>query len=259
MNKTLTISSAGKTDIGLKRKKNEDRFLIIDNAQSGYGIDCLGKMFAVADGMGGHLGGEAASRMACEILPEHYHKNIPENQVSSESLIARLEHTIQTAGKRIASASFENRELSGMGTTLSVLLLHEENALIAHVGDSRIYRLRSNELKQLTADHTQVQEMVNLGQMTPEEAAYSPLRHILTQAVGMARGPVAVELRIEPIQKNDVFLLCSDGLHDMVYDDTIKEILLKAASPQVACETLIAEALKQGGKDNITVVVVFCK
>jgi protein phosphatase len=161
----MSISFAGKTDISLKRKKNEDQYLIIDNAQSGYGIDRLGKMFAVADGMGGHLGGETASRMACEILLEYYHKDIAENQILPGSLIARLENTIQAAGKRIASASFENQELAGMGTTLSMLLLHSENALIAHVGDSRIYRLRSNELKQLTTDHTQVHELIDMGQV----------------------------------------------------------------------------------------------
>jgi len=259
MNEILKISSAGKTDIGLKRKNNEDRYLIMDNSDNRYDIDRLGKMFAVADGMGGHLAGETASRMACDALLEYYNEDSSENQLSPETLLARLKNRIHAASKQISSFAFENREYAGMGTTLSVLMLHKENALIAHVGDSRIYRLRSNEFKQLTADHTQVQELVNMGQLTPEEAAYHPLRHILTHAVGRKQSSGAVYTCIEPLQKKDVFLLCSDGLHDMMSDDEIKKVLLKGPSPQAACEKLVAQALKYGGKDNVTVVVVFCE
>jgi serine/threonine protein phosphatase PrpC len=258
MNEILNISSAGKTDIGLKRKNNEDRYLIIDNKDNGYDIERLGKMFAVADGMGGHLAGETASRMACDALLEYYNEGSTENHFSSENLLIKLESMIRAASKKISTCAFENREYAGMGTTLSALILHKENALIAHVGDSRIYRLRSGEFKQLTTDHTKVQELVDMGQMTPEEAEYSHLKHILTHAVGIETGSGTVHTCIEQLQKNDIFLLCSDGLHDMMSDYEIKEILLKGSSPHAACEKLVAEALKFGGKDNVTVVVVFC-
>jgi len=258
MNESLNIFSAGKTDIGLKRKNNEDRYLIIDNKDNGYDIDRLGKMFAVADGMGGHLGGETASRMACDALLAYYNEGSTEN-LSPENLLIRLKNIIQTASKQIISFAFENREYTGMGTTLSVFISHQGNALIAHVGDSRIYRLRSDEFKQLTTDHTQVQELVDMGELTLEEAAYHPQRHILTHAVGREKSFDTVYTCIEKLQEKDVFLLCSDGLHDMMSDYEIKENLLQGSSPQSACEKLVAEALKFGGKDNVTVVVVSYK
>ncbi len=146
-----------------------------------------------------------------------------------------------------------------MGRTLSVLVLHKENALFAYVGDSRSYRLCGKEFKQLTIDHTQVQEMVDMGQLTREEAAYHPLRHVLTHAVGRETGSGTANTCIEQPQKKDVFLLCSDGLHDMMSDDEIKKNLLKGSSPQAACEKLVAVALRHGGKDNVTAVVVFCE
>jgi len=259
MNEIFNISSAGKTDIGLKRKNNEDRYLIIDNKDTGYDFYRLGKMFAVADGMGGHLAGETASRMACDALLAYYNEGSAENHLSPENLSIRLENVIHTASKQISDFAYENREYAGMGTTLSVLILHKENALIAHVGDSRIYRVRGDEFKQLTTDHTQVQEMVDMGQLTLEEAAYHPLRHILTHAVGRETGSGTVYTCIEQLQEKDVFLLCSDGLHDMMSDVEIKKVFLKGPSPQAACEKLVAQALKHGGKDNVTVVVVSCK
>ncbi|MFO7558588.1 MAG: Stp1/IreP family PP2C-type Ser/Thr phosphatase [Desulfobacterales bacterium] len=257
MNEIFKISSAGKTDIGLKRKNNEDRYLILDDKVSGYSVDRLGSMFAVADGMGGHLAGETASRMACDALLAYYQE--ADNHLSPEKRLARLAEMIQAASKKISDFAFENKAYAGMGTTLSVLVLHQENSLIAHVGDSRIYRLRGNEFKQLTTDHTQVQELVDMGQLTLEEAVYHPLRHILTQAVGREQGSGAIYTRMEKLQKKDVFLLCSDGLHDMMSDDEIKKILLQNPSPKAACEKLVAVALKHGGKDNVTAAVVFCE
>lgn len=259
MNEIFKISSAGKTDIGLKRKNNEDRYLILDDKVNEYPIDCLGRLFAVADGMGGHLAGETASRMACDALLAVSREVGIEHHLLPENRLVELEEVIHAAGKQISDFAFENRAYAGMGTTLSVLVLHRENFLIAHVGDTRIYRLRGNELKQLTTDHTQVQELVDMGQLSLEEAAYHPLRHILTHAVGRKLGSGDIYTCMEKLQKKDIFLLCSDGLHDMVSDDEIKKILLKGPSPQAACEKLVDVALKYGGKDNVTAVVVFCE
>jgi len=259
MSKIVNISSAGKTDIGLKRKNNEDLYLIVESGEDGHDIENFGKMFVVADGMGGHMAGETASRMACEGLLDYYKYPGDENPLSPEDLLIRLEDIIHTTSNSISKFAYENREYTGMGTTLSVLVLHKGNALIAHVGDSRIYRLRGNELEQLTTDHTQVQELVNIGRLTRKEAASHHLRHILSQVVGMEKGLNKVYKCMEQVQKGDIFLLCSDGLYDMMSDEEIKTILLEGSSPERICDKLVKGALEHAGKDNVTMVVVFCE
>jgi len=255
MKKNIKISS-GKTDIGLKRKNNEDRYLIVENREKGNDTGRFGKMFVVADGMGGHFAGETASRMACEGMLEYYKNSSTGNQFSPEDLLTRLEDIIHITSKKITQFAYENREYSGMGTTLSVLVLHKKNALIAHVGDSRIYRLRGNEFKQLTTDHTQVQELVDMGRLTREEAASHHLRHLLSHAVGTEKGFDTVYKCIEQVQEEDIFLLCSDGLYDMMSDEEIKAMLLERSSPEEICDRLVKKAIEHGGKDNVTVVVI---
>ena len=243
----------GKTDIGLKRKNNEDTYLIVTKNKN---VQEYGMLFAVADGMGGHAHGEVASKMACEGLAEYYNK---EQSPSNESDFhhAKLHHLIQTilrSHNQILTESEKNLRFKGMGTTLSALVLLKGKALIAHVGDSRIYRLRQGRLEQLTVDHTMAQFLMEVGEIAPEEAVKHPARHVLTQVMGAEIEEI--DTRVETLAPGDLFLLCSDGMYDMVTDDDMLKILLTPSSVQAVCDQLLGAAIENGGKDNVTIVVV---
>ena len=243
----------GKTDIGLKRKNNEDTYLIVTKDKN---VQDYGMLFAVADGMGGHAYGEVASKMACEGLAEYYNK---EQSPSNESDFhhAKLHHLIQTilrSHNQILRESEKNLRFKGMGTTLSALVLLKGKALIAHVGDSRIYRLRQGRLEQLTVDHTMAQFLMEVGEIVPEEAVKHPARHVLTQVMGA--DIEEIDTRVETLAPGDLFLLCSDGMYDMVTDDDMLKILLTPSSVQAVCDQLLGAAIENGGKDNVTIVVV---
>jgi serine/threonine protein phosphatase PrpC len=143
-----------------------------------------------------------------------------------------------------------------MGTTLSALVLTENKALIAHVGDSRIYRCRKNTSERMTVDHTKSQALIDLGQILPEDENNSCCGHILTQALGGYDDLDTVFTRVEDIEKGDVFLLCTDGLHGLLTDSEIQEILVKNSLPQTNCDALVQAAIQKGGDDNITVIVI---
>ncbi len=273
MKNRLTVSTGGKSDTGLVRENNEDNFLIIDEAREvgeagevGEALDPerFALLAAVSDGMGGHAAGEVASRMACESLKELFLNRqgrgdpaeTPSTPSTPERLARQLADAIEQSHQRILSLSQENPDCEGMGATLSALLIFDTKAAIAHVGDSRIYRLRENELSQLTVDHTQAQALVEMGRLKPERAKQHPGRHLLTQALGVEDGIEEVFTHVEDVSPGDVFLLCSDGLYDMVEDDSIKRVLADEPDPQTACERLVALALEAGGKDNVTAVVV---
>lgn len=248
-----------KTDQGLKRENNEDSYVIVDQSLQGHDVHHFGLLFAVADGMGGHVAGETASRMACEKLVAMYYTDESKaTETTGDSGITgrHLEQVIHRVNEEIVQYSEENDGLEGMGTTLSVLILLEGEALIGHVGDSRIYRLRGETFRQLTVDHTEVQALVEMGRLKPERAANHPRRHILTQAVGVEDELEEVFTQLEKLEEGDVFLLCSDGLHDMVANEEIREILLANPAPQGACDALVGRALENGGEDNVTVIVV---
>ena len=244
------------TDIGLKRKRNEDSLLVVDDLATD---PRLGSLFVVADGMGGHPAGDLASRLACDALKDAYFRSISLKERFAlflrpgQTLLARLEFAVRTAQKRLCRYEITHRKCKGFGTTLSALVIAHKWAIICHVGDSRIYRLRDGELVQLTVDDTLVQEMVREGDMELEEAKTSPYRHVLTQALG--GGFDLVHTRIEPVRHGDTYLLSTDGLHDLVSHERIKELL---GSSKVAsiCPMLIEAALARGGKDNVTVIVV---
>lgn len=247
------IKICAKTDIGLKRKNNEDTYLIVTNGQN---VQDYGMLFAVADGMGGHAFGEVASKMVCEGLSEYYKKK-QSPSLGLDFHQSRLHHLIRTirfANNQILRASERNQIFEGMGTTLSVLVLLKGKALIAHVGDSRIYRLRQGHLEQLTVDHTMAQFLVEEGEITPEDAVKHPARHILTQVLGSNIDEV--DTRIEKLQPGDLFLLCSDGMYDMLADDDMLKILIAPSNAQAVCDQLLESAIKNGGKDNVTVIVV---
>ena len=246
-----------KTDRGLKRKENEDHVLVVDGDDPRYDTGSLGGLFAVADGMGGHKGGAEASGMACEGLLEYYYANPSVSKGSGDdgpSRLKVLEEAFHRVDLNIHDASLRVRELEGMGTTLSALVLLEDTALIAHVGDSRIYRFRNHRLERLTRDHTMAQLSVEMGYMDEEKARSHPLQNVLTDVVG--QGFDEVQTRIETVAGGDVFLLCTDGLYHELPDGLIEKVLEGSSPENGACNRLVQEALHAGGRDNITVITI---
>lgn len=244
----MKILAAGKTDKGKTRKNNEDAFLVEDGL----------RLFAVADGIGGHQGGEVASRMAVETLREAAGIPAPEKNEKSPDrdagmIRAALKKGFELGNARILDAAARDKRLNGMGTTLTALFVTERSAHLAHIGDSRAYLLRQETLEQVSEDHTVVAEQIRAGVITPMQAKRSTYRHVITRALGIDP-QIQVDQRTIELRENDVFLLCSDGLTEMVEDHEIARILRN--TPSAAAENLIAAANSRGGVDNITVVVL---
>ena len=225
-----------RTDIGKLRKQNEDAAWF-DEARA---------VFAVADGMGGHLAGEVASRMAIEAVQRMAREN-------ERPGIAALREAVACAHETILAHAQDHIECAGMGTTLSVLWLSRSYAYIAHVGDSRIYRMRAGSLSQITQDHSLVEELVRAGLITREQARTHPRRNIITRALG-THGENEPDLLVTDVQDGDVFLLCTDGLTGMVPDDEI-ERTLRDCGIEAAADRLLALALDAGGRDNVTLIL----
>ena len=224
------------TDTGRRRPQNEDTFV------------CEPPLFAVADGVGGAQAGEIASRLAATALEER-----PTRALGEETLVT----LIQTANDRIYRRSLEDPAAAGMGTVMTALLVDEGSGDIAigHVGDSRAYRFRDGVFEQLTPDHSLVGDLVRSGQLSPEEAENHPHRSVITRAVG-TEPTVDVETLTVAAAPGDLYLICSDGLTDIVRDEQIADLIRKADhDPDAASEALVAAANRAGGIDNITVVV----
>ncbi|SHJ11387.1 protein phosphatase [Malonomonas rubra DSM 5091] len=240
----MILSAHGITDTGLMRSNNEDSFFLDEQ---------LG-LFIVADGMGGHSAGEVASRMAVEIVREKLAEHLT-TAPTDDQLQSLLADTVNETNRTIVQAATENPRWSGMGTTLTILLLRQQQAHLAHVGDSRLYRRRNSRLEQLSEDQTLVADQLRRGVLNQAEAEQSNLRNILLQAIGVSE-QLDIHQRIEPLQEDDLFLLCSDGLTGMLPDTRIDSILAADNCPQSACKTLLTAALDAGGKDNVTAVLV---
>jgi protein phosphatase len=223
------------TDIGRARGRNEDSYL----AQE--------PLFAVADGMGGHRGGDVASSLAIAAL-----RRAAE---SGDASWSRLIEEFQEANREVFERGNDQDDLHGMGTTLTAVCLTDTEARIAHVGDSRAYLLRDGSLHLLTEDHTLVERMVQAGQLTRTEARQHPQRSILTRALGVEEDLPVDEVTL-PLRAGDRLLLCTDGLTSMIDEDAIRDVLLGEPNSQGACEELIDAANKAGGDDNITVVLL---
>ncbi|VBB46673.1 Protein serine/threonine phosphatase PrpC,regulation of stationary phase [uncultured Desulfatiglans sp.] len=234
---------AGKSDIGLKRRNNEDTFLI--STELGF---CL-----VADGIGGAAAGEVASRTFAETAGEIFQSAQP---LSEKDVIQTVRETFKAANERVREHIRWNPAHLGMGCTAELLAFHPDGFVLGHLGDSRTYRLRDAQFTRLTSDHTLVQAQLEQGLITPEAARTHPMRHVILRAVS---GEEAVELDLirGKILPGDGFLLCSDGLTDMVDDARIHEILAAGGSVQARVDRLVEEALAAGGRDNVT--VVFCE
>ncbi len=241
------LQACGLSDIGLVRQNNEDYWaqILEDN------------FFVLADGMGGHLAGEVASREAvtilCRLLKE---AGLDSFQTKSlDELQDLLRMTIQQLNGKLFALSCQNDLWKGMGTTLCCLLVHEKGIVYGHVGDSRIYRLRQNTLEQLTNDHSLLRELVDLGQIEEGHAEGFLYRNVLTRAVG-TEPIVEPEVRITNVMTDDQYLMCSDGLTDLLSSDEIKEILAHATTVQDAAKKLVKIAKQKGGYDNITVLLI---
>ncbi len=255
----LSIATGGLSDVGRRRKSNEDSFAISEDRH----------LLIVADGMGGHAAGEVASRLAVESIERHISGSDPRKEptvpasfrspsVDEASLPAparRVLNAIRLANQEIVRSVRKDSSMRGMGTTVVIALIHGARAFIGSVGDSRAYLVRDRDLQQLTSDHTLVNEQVRAGALSTQEARRHPARNILTRAVG-SQEEVEPDLVEQDVRAGDLLLLCSDGLTTMVDDpDILKTVLAHDGDPQAACAALIALANEHGGDDNVTVVI----
>lgn len=242
----LVIRAALRTDVGLVRSENQD-FGTYTTAEEEKESHPGGRLLIVADGMGGHRGGATASRLAAETVKAQYLGS------ETQDIAAALKESLIRANARIFSEAQSNPDLRGMGTTTSVLAVRNGQGWLAHVGDSRIYLVRGDDIRQLTDDHSLVATMVREGLLTSAEAENHPRRNVLQRSMGVAE-EVEVDVRgpIE-IQQGDTFILCSDGLHGLVKEHELKEIARKPID--AAADEYLRKALERGAPDNVTVIV----
>ncbi len=254
-----------RTDVGQVREHNEDNFLVADLSRGTRGllesnrqitVGNAGGLFAVCDGMGGAAAGEVASQLAVDILFERMMEGADANSITHrDDLARRLVRAIEAAGLRIFHEAKADRSRRGMGTTVTAAALVDDHVFFAQVGDSRGYILRGETLIQVTRDQSLVNQLIEAGQLTEEEAETFEHNNIILQALGTA-DTVQVDLTFTRVVRNDTLLLCSDGLSGMGRADEIREILKTHTDPLDACKTLTERANLAGGHDNITVIVV---
>lgn len=230
------ILCAFRTDVGKVRANNQDAPIVSEKL----------RLYGVADGMGGHKGGEVASTSARDELLRELEGKTPS--------VAALSGAIEEVNRQIYHQQEHDDALTGMGTTLSVLWMSDNFVYIGHVGDSRVYLLRDGEFKQMTLDHSLVEQLVREGVLTEEEAQNHPMRNIITRAIGTDES-VEVDVVVEERRKGDLWLACSDGLHGLVDDRQMRDALRQYA-PEKAADVLLKAALDAGGRDNVTLVIV---
>jgi serine/threonine protein phosphatase PrpC len=240
------IYAAG-TDKGLLRDINEDSYMIIPGCSE---TSCV---FVIADGLGGHNCGEVASRMAVEYIRDNIGT---EGCFDSGNMSERLEALVKKVNTAVYEKSLESAEVSGMGTTLTVAMISGSALTAAHVGDSRLYLVRNGAIRQLTEDHSFIGELVRTGTLTREEAENHPGRNIITRAVGSSP-ELVVDIISQQVEDGDIYILCTDGLTNMVSESEITGAV-SGCEPEQACAKLIEAANERGGEDNITVIVIKC-
>lgn len=235
-----------KSDIGRAREMNQDSFYIPDaNSQI--------KLYILADGMGGYKGGEIASSLAVTSAKNYIINNIQKIKKEKEEILSLLKSAIEYANLVVFEKAKEDKELHDMGTTLDICLIINNRVFIGHIGDSRVYRIRKNIIRKLTTDHSYVEKLLKEGTITKEEAFHHPKKNMLMKALG-CNSLVEPDVLYKGFLKDDVLLMCSDGLTNMIKENEIYDVLLKnPVNPDVA---LINEANKNGGLDNITVIIV---
>jgi len=236
------ITCAGRTDVGIIRSGNEDNFLMVPDKG----------VFIVADGMGGHAAGEVASEMAVRVIA----REVGSLQgLNDEQVAERMRLSIRAANGAIFERTLTEHDKRGMGTTVTALTLFQSRFLIGQVGDSRAYLLRDGKLTQVTKDHSYVQEQVDAGYLTPEQARTHPYSNVITRCVG-ANADVMPDVYVGSVKQSDLFLLASDGLTGMLEDPQLAEIMKNGLQPQEQVDQLIEEANRHGGLDNITAIMV---
>ncbi len=245
----MKVESYGISNVGMKRGQNEDNYLVNES---------LG-LYVVADGMGGHVGGEFASKMAVTTVEEvlaqlSQSQGKPPAEISKDvSHGEKLKFAIREASRRIFDQALYDESLRGMGTTIVAMILHKTKAYVAHVGDSRGYLIREGKIEQITQDHSLVGEQIRAGILSPDDVKAHRYKNIITRSVGYQEF-VESDLCVKELQVGDKLLLCSDGLSNMVTDSEMLELATRH-SLQETCENLVALANERGGDDNITVVI----
>jgi serine/threonine protein phosphatase PrpC len=243
----MAIICRGASDIGRKRKTNQDSIC----------LDHKHQFYAVADGMGGHNGGDIASQLSVKVIPEYLAQN------KQKQPVELMKDVIIEVNRQILETAIQKPELTGMGTTLSAVMFNGAQLILGNVGDSRVYMIHNNAIFQMTRDHSFVQEKLNMGIYTREDAAHDPQKNVLVRSVGIEED-IQVDVFNYRICKNDIFLICSDGLHGKVSDRDILFIVQKHLSDPENCdasqvEELVTELIKQanenGGQDNISVII----
>ena len=250
--RTLRVRFSGDTNIGMKRQHNEDSLFLPEND----------RVAIVADGMGGHASGEVASKMAVELVAQHFRDTAEDVELTWPYKIDhgdgyetnRLINAIKLANLRIYEKAQQDDKCHGMGTTVVATLFLDDKVWIAHVGDSRVYRLRDGTMTQLTEDHSLLNDYIRMKKMTAEEAGKFPHKNVIVRALGMKES-VQVDVLADAFRLGDVYLMCSDGLSGMITDEDLGAILTDETDLDQACERLISVANQNGGVDNITAVL----
>lgn len=238
---------AARTNVGRVRSNNEDAFYVPQDS----GKDC--SLFIVADGMGGHRGGEVASQIAVKEVSDYINARFSED-LNENNIRNLIKDSIVEANKKILMRAMESEELAGMGTTLTLALFSRKKVFIGHVGDSRAYLIRNNDIIQLTRDHSLVWQLMEEGRLTMDETRTHPMKNIITKALG-------IETVIEPdfleydLEEDDIIIICSDGLTNMLEDYEIKNIVC-GQELETAADVLVQAANLHGGLDNITVELI---
>lgn len=256
----------GRSNIGKKREHNEDAFLIgsiVENKEEVYleiSLESLfvknyGLLVAIADGMGGHNAGEVASNLALNLLSRQFSSS-PGGTMQKEEIKEFLRNSLISAHNAILDMSKGNPDYYGMGTTIVGAYFTDDGFYVYHAGDSRLYRLRNGGLKQLTKDHSLVQSLIDLSQITIEESYNHPQKNVITNSLGGGNNKCEPEVADNHTAfEGDIFLLCSDGLSDMITEDVIEEILNSSKTIKEGVGSLIDTANKNGGRDNITAIL----
>lgn len=240
------MKAFAKTDIGKAREMNQDNYSI-PNENDKYNL------YILADGMGGYKGGEIASSLAVSSARSYILNNFESIEKTKESILKLINDAIEYANMVVCEKSKEDKELHEMGTTIDVCLIYNNKLYIGHVGDSRVYRLRKGIIRKITTDHSYVEKLVKDGTITREEAFNHPKKNMLIKALG-CNSFVEPDLIYKVFQKDDILLMCSDGLTNMVKEPEINEIILKDI--ENANKNLVKKANEYGGYDNITVIIV---
>ena len=248
----VSLSTVALSDVGRVREHNEDA--VFADADQGLAI--------LADGMGGYMAGEVASQIAIEALREHVGKGADAATLAKVDPLTglttaaqRIRNAVIEANQRIYAEAAKKRDQDGMGTTLVAVLIYAETACVAHVGDSRVYRLRKGVLTQMTRDHSLVQEQIDAGKLTAEEAKSSGYKNLVTRALGIDALTEA-DINEFRIAQGDIFMLCSDGLSDMITDEMIRDEMASGLPKATIAKNLIDLANQSGGRDNISVVLL---